>query len=51
LIKVYKTKKDYINEIGKYVNDADYINYLKKSYKFVVVESYQELVHAKVIPQ
>ena len=50
LIKKFKTKNDYINEIFKYVKDPEYIDYLKKSYKDVVVESYQELVHAKVIP-
>ena len=50
LIKKFKTKNDYINEIFKYVKDAEYIDYLKKSHKDVVVESYQELVHAKVIP-
>jgi len=50
LIKKFKTKNDYINEISKYVKDPEYIDYLKKSYKDVVVESYQELVHGKVIP-
>ena len=50
MIKKFKTKNDYINEIFKYVKDAEYIDYLKKSHKDVVVESYQELVHGKVIP-
>ena len=50
MIKKFKTKNDYINEIFKYVKDPEYIDYLKKSHKDVVVESYQELVHGKVIP-
>ena len=51
MIKTYKTKKEYIAAIAKYVNDSDYINYLNKQYKHVVVEAYQELVHAKVITE
>ena len=51
MIKKYKTKKEYIAAIAKYVPDPDYINYLNKQYKDVVVESYQELVHAKVITE
>ena len=30
LIKKFKTKNDYINEIYKYVKDPEYIDYLKK---------------------
>jgi hypothetical protein len=52
LIKVYKTKKEYINAVKKYVpDDPDYIKYLNAQYKDVVVESYQELVHAGVITE
>lgn len=51
MIKTYKTKKEYIAAVAKYVNDSDYINYLNKQYKHVVVEAYQELVHAKVITE
>ena len=51
MIKKYNTKKEYIAAVAKYVNDSDYINYLNKQYKHVVVESYQELVHAGVITE
>ena len=51
MIKTQKTKKEYIAAIAKYVNDSDYINYLNKQYKHVIVEAYQELVHAKVITE
>ena len=51
MIKKYNTKKEYIAAITKYVPDQDYINYLKASNKDVVVESYQELVHAEVITE
>ena len=44
-------KQEYIAAVTKYVNDPDYINYLNKQYKHVVVESYQELVHAGVITE
>jgi hypothetical protein len=51
MIKKYNTKKEYIAAVAKYVPDQDYINYLKASNKDVVVESYQELVHSKVITE
>ena len=51
MIKKYNTKKEYIAAVAKYVDDTDYINYLKQSNKDVVVESYQELVHAGVITE
>lgn len=51
MIKKYNTKKEYIAAVAKYVSDTDYINYLKQSNKAVVVESYQELVHAGVITE
>jgi hypothetical protein len=51
MIKKYNTKKEYIAAVAKYVSDPDYINYLKQSNKDVVVESYQELVHAGVVTE
>ena len=50
-MKTYKTKKDYIKVINKTVKDNEYINYLKASSKYEVVEAYQELVHAKAITE
>jgi hypothetical protein len=50
-MKTYKTKKDYIKVINKTVKDVTYINYLKASSKYAVVEAYQELVHSQAITE